>query len=102
MEYSLQSNSGYLLVLINDGFADTLHRGCEKDSGLLASLVLGVNERNVPKSEEPQNVPQVRFLKIESFRHSALLIGAPARSDYDDFLSGEDRKSTRLNSSHSS
>jgi hypothetical protein len=35
------------LILLNDDSADTFCSGCEKDSGFLASLVLGVNKRNV-------------------------------------------------------
>ncbi len=45
-----------------------------------------MNKLNVGDSDEPQNVAQVGFLKIVSFRRSALFIGTPAGSDDDDFL----------------
>jgi hypothetical protein len=48
-----------VLILINGDSADTFCGGCEKDGGLLASLVLGVNKRHVRKSDETQNVAQV-------------------------------------------
>jgi len=75
-----------VLILINGDSADTFCGGCEKDGGLLASLVLGVNKRHVRKSDETQNVAQVGFLKIESFLRGAFFIGTFAGSDDDNFL----------------
>jgi hypothetical protein len=60
--------SDYLLILINNDSADTFSSGGKKKSGLLATLVLGVNKRHVHKSNESQNVEQIGFLKIESSR----------------------------------
>ena len=73
--------------MINGDSADTFCSRCEKDGGLLASLVLGVNKRHVRKSDETQDVAQVRLLKIESFLRRAFFIGTSAGSDDDDFLS---------------
>ena len=89
MRYSFSSKSDYLLVLINDDSADAFCSVCEEDSGLLASLVLGMNKRNVRKSDETQNVAQVGFLEIESFPRRTLFIGTSARSDDNNFLSCE-------------
>jgi len=72
--------------LINDDSADAFCGGCEKDSRLLASLVLDMNKCNLRKSDETQNVAQVGFLKIEGFPRTTLFIGAPAGSDDDNSL----------------
>jgi hypothetical protein len=95
MRYPPPKND-YLLVLINDDAADTFCSVYEKGGGLLASLVLGVNERYVSKSDEAQNVAQVGLLKIESFPRCTLFIRAPAVSDDDNFLSREKALWTRL------
>ena len=78
-----------MLVLINDDSADTLRSACEKDGGLRASLVVGMNKRRVRKSDETQNVAQVGFLKIERLHRSAFFIGTSAGGDDDNFLSRE-------------
>src|SRR5258705_1763954 len=86
MRYSFSSASDCLLVLINDDSSDTFCSVIEKDGGLLASLFLGVNKRHIRKSDEPQNVAQVRLLKIESLSGRALFVVTPARSNHDNPL----------------
>src|ERR1700682_5012180 len=73
--------SDELPVLTRGDFADSFCGGCQGRTGLLPSLFLGMNKRDIGEPKETENVAQIGFLKIEGFTGSALFIRATAGSD---------------------
>jgi hypothetical protein len=55
-----------LVVLLSGELSELFCRSGERGTGRVAKLVLRVNEGEVCETDEPEDVTQIRFLKIET------------------------------------